>query len=86
MPLTVRQHCKGQAQPELQQHNYIIPQLPAEREEEMKEDYKKFIIQMIGELEDVKFLQQIYTIIMCYKRRKAWAMEEFREGIVRMIT
>lgn len=36
----------------------------------MKEDYKKFIIQMIEELEDVKFLQQIYTIIMCYKRRK----------------
>ena len=37
----------------------------------MKEDYKKFIIQRVEELEDVKFLQQIYTIIMCYKRRKA---------------
>lgn len=36
----------------------------------MKEDYKKIIIQMIEELEDVKFLQQIYTIIMCYRRRK----------------
>ena len=44
-----------------------------EEENGLMECYKKEIFEMIEELneKDLKFLRQIYTILVAYKRRKA---------------
>jgi hypothetical protein len=38
-------------------------------EDETVEEYKKLIIDMVNSLTDEKFLRQIYTILIQYKRR-----------------
>lgn len=37
--------------------------------EEMKQEYRNFIVDMIDRIEDGKFLQKIYTLILLHSRK-----------------
>ena len=52
---------------------------------ELKKEYRDLIVDMIDRIEDGKFLQKIYTLILLHSR-KAWGVEmNYRELILELL-